>query len=233
MAEGGFYEQKRLSPTGLTLVVALHAAGIAALILAKGPSFILPERSDPEVVFIPAPTDPPPVPPRPQPERDPQQQRTQLDTPPVRVPTPPRGPTVDPQPMPPQPWTNTAPGEDIVTEPQPQPLPPPPPPPQPAPPRVVEAARARGSLQGLFRPDDYPRSAVESEAEGSTGVRLTINGDGRVTSCSVTRSSGSRALDGATCNVLRSRARYTPARDQNNQPTTDSQNATITWRLSE
>jgi protein TonB len=96
---------------------------------------------------------------------------------------------------------------------------------------VVEAARARGSLQGLFRPDDYPSSAAESGDQGSTGVRLTVGADGRVTACSVTRSSGSRALDGATCSVLRSRARYTPARDQNNQPTTDTQNATITWRL--
>jgi protein TonB len=98
---------------------------------------------------------------------------------------------------------------------------------------VVEAARARGSLQGLFRPNDYPTSAAESGDQGSTGVRLAIGPDGRVTACSVTRSSGSRALDAATCSVLRSRARYTPARDQNSQPTGDTQGATITWRLSE
>jgi hypothetical protein len=40
-------------------------------------------------------------------------------------------------------------------------------------------------------------------------------------------------LDNATCSVLRSRARYTPARDQNSQATADTQGATITWRLSE
>jgi len=97
----------------------------------------------------------------------------------------------------------------------------------------MEAARARGSLQGLFRPDDYPVAAAEANAQGSTAVRLTIGTDGWVTACSVTRSSGTRALDNATCSVLRARARYSAARDQNGQPVADSQNATITWRLSE
>ncbi len=232
MSQGGFYEQKRLSPTGLTVVIAAHAAALAALVLIKGPIIIPPERTDTDVVFVPLDPDPPRI--EPQPQVDPQRPQSQLDVPPVNVPTPTRGPEIVVEPLPPIPWNPAPPGNQIIVEPQPQPQPrTDPPPPPPAPPRVIEAARARGSLQGLFRPDDYPASAAESGDQGSTGVRLTINGDGRVTGCSVTRPSGSRALDNATCSVLRSRARYTPARDQNNQPTTDTQNATITWRLSE
>lgn len=233
MSQGGFYEQKRLSPTGLTVVIAAHAAALAALILIKGPTIIPADRTNPVIKFVPLNPDPPPeVPPPPQTQQQPVRQQTRIDTPRPIIETPTRGPVIETPPLPPQPWTNTPPGNDIIVQPQPQPRTDPPPPP-PAPPRVIEAARARGSLQGLFRPDDYPASAAESGDQGSTGVRLTINGDGRVTGCSVTRTSGSRAMDNATCSVLRSRARYTPASDQNNQPTTDTQNATITWRLSE
>jgi len=55
--------------------------------------------------------------------------------------------------------------------------------------------------------------------------------DGRVTGCTVTGSSGSAALDNATCRIMRSRARFSPARDSNGQPTTDSYAASITWRI--
>ena len=43
-----------------------------------------------------------------------------------------------------------------------------------------------------------------------------------MTDCSVTSSSGSSALDQATCRILRSRARFTPARDSSGNPTTGS-----------
>ena len=229
MQEAGFFEQqRRLSPTGLAVVISLHAAGITALVLAKGPEItkgIIP----PTIVrMIEVPTDPPPDIPPPPPQDRPVHQQTRVDVPRRNVEIPTDGPVVVSDPMPTPTWTSTPPGPDVVVEPVPQPQPPPQPP---APPRVLEPARARGSLQGLFRPDDYPVSAAEAEAQGSTGVRLSIGTDGRVTACSVTRSSGSRALDTATCSVLRSRARYTPARDQNDQAVADTQNATITWRL--
>ena len=60
-----------------------------------------------------------------------------------------------------------------------------------------------------------------------------VGPDGRVQNCTVTSSSGSSALDNSTCRIMRSRARFTPARDQNNQPTTDTVNARITWRIAE
>jgi protein TonB len=108
--------------------------------------------------------------------------------------------------------------------------PPAPPPPPPAPPRI-EPARARANLASYVSDADYPASAIRAEEQGTTGFRLTVGPDGRVTACSVTSSSGSAALDQATCRIMRSRARFTPARDDHGQATTDSVSSRIRWVL--
>ena len=51
--------------------------------------------------------------------------------------------------------------------------------------------RAKGNLAGLFSNDDYPQSALRNEEQGTTGFRLDVGPDGRVTDCTVTASSGS------------------------------------------
>ena len=107
----------------------------------------------------------------------------------------------------------------------------PPAPPAPPPPRVSQAARARGNLPALFSTDDYPQSAIRNEEQGTTGVRLTIGTNGRVTACDITQSSGSSALDSTTCNILRRRARFTPAKDQAGNPISDSTTTRIRWEL--
>lgn len=108
---------------------------------------------------------------------------------------------------------------------------PPAPPPPPPPPRVIQTAKAKGSLQGLITPDDFPESALEAGVGGTTRVRLEINASGRVSGCSVTKSAGNSALDRATCSVLTRRARFTPAIGNDGNPTNDSYNATITWQV--
>jgi protein TonB len=107
----------------------------------------------------------------------------------------------------------------------------PPAPPAPPPPRVSQAARARGNLVALFSTDDYPQSAIRNEEQGTTAVRLTIGGDGRVSDCNITSSSGSSALDNATCSILRRRARFTPAKDQAGNPISDTYSQRIRWEL--
>jgi protein TonB len=52
-----------------------------------------------------------------------------------------------------------------------------------------------------------------------------------VTGCTVTSSSGSATLDAATCNILRRRARFTPATDSSGNPTTDTASTRIRWVL--
>lgn len=92
-------------------------------------------------------------------------------------------------------------------------------------------ARARANLASYVTADDYPREAIRAGEEGTTGFRLTIGPDGRVTACTVEKSSGSALLDAATCRIMQSRARFTPAVDPAGRPTSDSVSARIAWRL--
>jgi protein TonB len=172
---------------------------------------------------------PPPPEETPPPENVPESAPPVVSPPPLvrtNIPPPPAVTTTDVAP-PAAPITPTAP-----TAPPAPPAPPPPPPP-PAPPQVSQAAKARGSLPGLFSTDDYPQDAIRNEQQGTTAVRLTVGTDGRVSGCTVTQSSGSSSLDAATCRIIRSRARYTPARDQNGNPISDSDTARIRWQLPE
>jgi protein TonB len=107
------------------------------------------------------------------------------------------------------------------------------PPAPPPPPRKVQSAQsAKGDLRSLFSADDYPASAQSSGAEGTVRATLSIGPDGRVVGCSVTQSSGNSSLDSATCNILRRRAKFTPARDSNGNPTSDTYpTPSIVWRL--
>ena len=168
----------------------------------------------------PPPEEPPPPPPENVPETPPP-----VVTPPpiVRTNTPPPPAIQTVREAPPPVITPRAP----VAPPRP-PAPPPPPPP---PVKQQQAQSAVGDLQGLFRGGDYPQSAIERDEQGSVSVRLTIGTNGRVSNCDVTSSSGSRSLDSATCRVLRSRARFTPARDSNGNPTTDTVTQRIRWVL--
>lgn len=161
--------------------------------------------------------------------------------PPEEPPPPPKDmPDVPPPPVQPPPLVRLqAPPPPIVMQEAPPPpvIPPvvqaPPPPPPPPPPRKVQSATsARGDLRTLFSADDYPASAQSAGAEGTAQARLTIGTDGRVVSCDLIRSTGNGALDSATCNILRRRAKFTPARDSNGNPTVDTVTTPpIVWRL--
>lgn len=158
--------------------------------------------------------------------------------PPEPPPPPPKDmPKVPPPPVTPPPLVQTvAPPPQITTVTTPV-IPPvvqaPPPPPPPPPPRKTQsAAPARGDVRSLFSADDYPASAQAAGAEGTAQASLTIGTDGRVVGCNLIRSTGNGALDSATCNILRRRAKFTPARDSNGNATTDTYTTPpITWRL--
>jgi protein TonB len=162
----------------------------------------------------------------------------QKPPPPQQPPPPPKDmPKVPPPPMTPPPLVQTMapppPIQTVTAPPPPVYIPPvaPAPPPPPPPPHLVQPARARANLASLVSDDDYPASAVAAGQEGRTGFRLDIGPDGRVTNCTVTSSSGSSILDQATCRIMRSRARFTPAHDSNGNAVSDSHDDAITWRL--
>lgn len=105
--------------------------------------------------------------------------------------------------------------------PPPMPIRPPAPPPPPAPVRTQSAEPANGDVRQYFDPNNYPEAAVEANASGTAIAHLTIGPDGRVSGCSITKSTGFGVLDSYVCSTLR-RARFTPARDSSGNPTTGS-----------
>lgn len=96
---------------------------------------------------------------------------------------------------------------------------------------AVQRAVPKGSPQAYFALADYPRAAMANREQGVAMVELAINSDGRVGGCKVGSGSGSAQLDQTTCRLLRSRARFVPARDANNQPTSDQFQTSIEWKL--
>jgi protein TonB len=83
----------------------------------------------------------------------------------------------------------------------------------------------------LFTGDDYPARAMRGGEEGRVGYHLDISPGGRVTSCTIRRSSGSAALDENTCRIVSRRARFTPARDTEGNAVPDTRDGEVTWRL--
>lgn len=110
-------------------------------------------------------------------------------------------------------------------------LPPARPPSTGAPPARLEPTRAKASLGSLISPDDYPASALRSGEQGVVGFRLSVGPNGRVTACEITSSSGSTALDAATCTLLTARARFTPARGSSGHAVSDTVSARFVWRI--
>jgi protein TonB len=159
--------------------------------------------------------------------------------PPEEPPPPPKDmPKVPPPPTMPPPMVRMqeAPPTIVMQEaPHPPPMPvisqaPPPPAPPPPPRKTQSAQSAKGDLRTLFSTDDYPASALAAGVGGTAQAELTIGADGRVTGCNLIRSTGNGALDSQTCNILRRRAKFTPARDSNGNATADTiRTPPITW----
>jgi protein TonB len=201
----------------IAIVAVLHALLAYAFVSGLAYKFVKSATEDLKVIDVkeepPPPPEEPPPPPPDQPSAPP------VTAVPSIIPTP--SPIIVP-PTPPR----------VYVPPVPQALPPAPTPPAPPPPpRTVPPQRARANLNSYFSTDDYPAAALRGNDQGTTGFRLTIGPNGRVTDCQVTSSSGSSALDQATCRILRSRARYTPARDSSGNPASGSDSGRVTWRL--
>ena len=92
-----------------------------------------------------------------------------------------------------------------------------------------KGAAPKGNPANWATTNDYPSRALREEREGTTGFRVTVGPDGRVTSCDITSSSGSPDLDEATCSNVTRRARFTPATDGEGQPTSGSYSNRIRW----
>ena len=91
----------------------------------------------------------------------------------------------------------------------------------------------KSNPMGWMTPDDYPAAAFRAEQEGRVSVLLSVDADGRVTDCSVTRSSGSALLDTATCSLFKRRGRFFPETDASGTPIAGVYAISRDWRLAE
>lgn len=93
------------------------------------------------------------------------------------------------------------------------------------------AAAPKGKWQAWVSTNDYPTRDLREGNQGTTRYRLSIDTAGRVSDCTVTASSGHPGLDRATCDKVRSRARFEPATDQTGARVPGSFAGSVTWQI--
>ncbi|MDN3645950.1 TonB family protein [Pontixanthobacter aestiaquae] len=104
----------------------------------------------------------------------------------------------------------------------------------PLPPIFDPVAAKPSNNSGLWvTNDDYRDSWINRGFEGKARFRVTIGTDGRVKDCQITTSTGHRALDRATCQLVKRRARFEPALNSNGEKVTDTYSKSILWQLPE
>jgi len=203
--------------TALIIVALLHVVVGYALISGLAYSAFKKIKEVTTAVKI-DPDKPPPPPPPPPPKSD------IPPPPPIVAPPPPINLNFAPPPI-----------QTVQTPPPPAPPPPVvavPAPPAPPPPRFTPKQATPKGRPGEWASDnDYPTRALQLGQEGVTGFHLSIGNDGKVTSCEITKSSGSPELDKTTCDLMRRRARFTPATDGDGNPTTGNYSSSVRWQI--
>jgi protein TonB len=84
-------------------------------------------------------------------------------------------------------------------------------------------------IAGEITTSDYPRDLRERGIGGRVGVLFTVGPNGRVTRCSVTRSSGVPELDALTCRLIQQRFVYHPSTDRYGRPIADEVEGEHDW----
>ena len=82
----------------------------------------------------------------------------------------------------------------------------------------------------LFSADQYPPEAIRAGEQGRTVAVALVDASGAAKTCTVVESSGSHALDTATCKVL-TRARFTPGKDKDGKPVPAHLVVPVRWVL--
>jgi len=81
--------------------------------------------------------------------------------------------------------------------------------------------------------NDYRTSWIRRGMEGTAGFRLTIDANGRVSNCTITQSTGHRALDQATCRLVKRRAEFNPGKDTQGDAVSGTFSSAVLWQIPE
>lgn len=92
-------------------------------------------------------------------------------------------------------------------------------------------ARAKGNPGRWVTNDDYRTRWILEEMAGTARFNLAIDARGKVTGCTITRSTGHAPLDTATCDLVTKRARFDAARDGTGKPVAGNYTGVITWQI--
>ena len=68
---------------------------------------------------------------------------------------------------------------------------------------------------------------------GVASFALTIDSRGKVSDCTITRSTGHSALDQATCTLIERRAKFDPAKDSYGNPIAGTYRNSVNWKIPE
>lgn len=210
------FSDRRLRPTALLLIVAGHAAAIAAVMSARMDLFV-PPRDPPLVVNpIPIPADPPP---RPVNTQQTAPSDSVVDRPPAPIPLPLLpGPPLDSSPLP-------LPDAGPIVGPAIDPMPRLDPPARSAP--VRTGPRFATPPHALKPP--YPPSKQRLDEEATLRLRLSIDERGRVVAVEPVGSADPIFLDAARRHIL-ARWRYKPA-TEDGRPVVSSTVITLQFQL--
>lgn len=85
-------------------------------------------------------------------------------------------------------------------------------------------------IAGDILPSDYPKSLGNAGIGGRVSVTFTVQTNGRVTNCRVTRSSGAPELDALTCRLMEQRFRFRPSTDRYGRPIPDEVDWDHDWQ---
>ena len=89
----------------------------------------------------------------------------------------------------------------------------------------------QASKNGEFLSRYYPEGAAKRGEQGKVTFQLTIEPDGSIGRCTVTESSGFRALDTETCDIMVRFARTKPVRNGDGRAIRARQPGYIVWKL--
>jgi periplasmic protein TonB len=84
-------------------------------------------------------------------------------------------------------------------------------------------------IAGEITSRDYPRDLRDAGIGGRVGVLFTVEPNGRVGRCTVTRSSGVPELDVLTCRLIQQRFVYRPSTDRYGRPIEDEVEGEHDW----
>ncbi|MBV7264764.1 TonB family protein [Erythrobacter sp. WH131] len=94
-------------------------------------------------------------------------------------------------------------------------------------------ASPRGNPGRWVTDSDYRSRWVREELSGVVSFALTIDRDGKVSDCTITKSTGHAQLDEATCRLIERRARFDPAKDSYGNPISGTYRNSVNWKLPE